>query len=87
MPLIENNHMIQTVSSYGPDNSFSERILPWRARRRDNLLDTKALDPSLNLLTINGIPISQQIAWSGIERKCFNQAAELSIVRWGVLSH
>ena len=61
--------MIQTVSAYGPDNSFNERILPWRARRRDNLLNTKTLDPSPDLLTINRIPIAQQVAWSGIERK------------------
>jgi hypothetical protein len=59
VPLIENNNMIQTVSAYRPDNSFNERILPWRARRCNNLLDTQAHDPSPNLLCINGIPIAQ----------------------------
>jgi hypothetical protein len=57
--LIENNNMIQAVSAYGPDNSFNERVLPRRARGRNNLLDTQALDPSSNLLTVNGIPITQ----------------------------
>jgi hypothetical protein len=73
VPLIENNNMIQTVSAYGPDNSFNERILPGRARGRNDLLDTQTLEPSSNLLTVNGIPITQQIAWSGIEWKCFYQ--------------
>jgi hypothetical protein len=59
VPLIENNNMIQTVSAYGPDNSLNERILPRRARGRNDLLDTQALDPSSNLLTIDGIPITQ----------------------------
>ena len=73
VPLIENNNMIQAIPAYGPDNSFNERILPRRARGRNDLLDTQALDPSSNLLTVNGIPITQQIAWSGIEWKCFYQ--------------
>ena len=58
VPLIENNNMMQTVSAYGPDNSLYERILPRRARGRNDLLDTQALDPSSNLLTVNGIPIT-----------------------------
>jgi hypothetical protein len=73
VPLIENNNMIQTVSAYGPDNSFNERVLPRRVRGRNDLLDTQALDPSSNLLTVNGIPITQQIAWGGFEWKCFYQ--------------
>ena len=73
MSLIEDNDMIQTISAYGTDNAFDIRILPGRARHRDNLLDTMALDPSSDDLAINSIPIAQQIAWSGIERKCFHQ--------------
>jgi hypothetical protein len=69
VPLIESNNMIQTVSAYGPDNSFDKRVFPRRVRGRNDLIDTQALDPSSNLLTVNGIPIAQQIAWSGIEWK------------------
>jgi hypothetical protein len=58
VPLIESNNMIQTVSAYGPDNSFNERILPRRARGRNDLLDTEAPDPSLNQIAINRIPIA-----------------------------
>ena len=58
--------MIQTVSAYGADNSFNERILPRRARRSNDLLDTQTFDPSPNLLTIDRIPIAQHVARSGI---------------------
>jgi hypothetical protein len=73
MPFIYDDNMIQALSPYGPDNAFDIRILPRRARGRNNLLDTQALDSSSNLLTVNGIPITQQIAWSGIERKSLHQ--------------
>ena len=65
--------MIQALSPYGPNNSLDIRVLPRRARGRNDLLDTYATDPSSNLLSVNGIPITQQIAWSGIEWKCFYQ--------------
>ena len=74
MPLVENNDVVQKIPAYGSDNSFNEGILPWRARRCDNFLDTKALDPSSDSLTINSIPITQQ------------KIAVLSIGQWGVLS-
>jgi len=73
MPFIYDDNMMQTLSPYGPDNAFDIRILPRRARGGNDLLDTQALDPSSNHLTINGIPITQQIAWSRIEWKCFYQ--------------
>lgn len=73
VPLVENNDVIETISAYGSDNSFNEGILPWRARRCDNPLDIQTSYPTLNLLTINRIPITQQIAWSGIERKFLHQ--------------
>ncbi len=38
MPLVEDNHMIQTVTAYRSDNAFNIRVLPRRARRRDDLI-------------------------------------------------
>ncbi len=73
MSFVEDDDMIQTFSADGSNNPFTKRILPRRARGRNDLLDTQALDPSSNLLTVNGIPIPQQIAWSGIEWKGFHQ--------------
>ena len=73
MPFIYDDNVVQALSPYGSNNSLDIRILPRRAGRRDNFLNIQALDPSSNLLTVNGIPITQQIAWSGIEWKCFYQ--------------
>ena len=73
MPFIQDDNVIQALSPYGANNSLDIRILPRIARGRNDLLDTYAPDPSSNLLTVNGIPIPQQIAWSGIEWKCFYQ--------------
>ncbi len=73
MSLVDDNDMVQTVPAARPDNAFTKRILPWRARRCDKLLDTQTPDPSLNLLTINRIPITQKIAWSRVERKSLHQ--------------
>lgn len=73
MSLVENNHVIQTIPTNRSYNAFGIRVLPWRSRRSDNLLDTQALDPSLGSLTIYGIPVAQQESRSGIEWKCFYQ--------------
>lgn len=73
MSFVEDDDMIQTISADGSNNAFTERILPWRARRRDNYPDTQTFESSLNHIAINRIPIAHQIAWSGIERKCFHQ--------------
>jgi len=56
-----------------PITRSQKRILPWRARRRNNFLDTQASDSSLNLFTINRIPITQKIAGSRVERKSLHQ--------------
>jgi len=73
MSLVDDNDMVQTVTADGSNNAFTKRILPWRARRRDNLLDTQTPDPSMHLLTINRIPIMQKVAWSRVERKSLHQ--------------
>ena len=59
VPLIENNDVIQAIPTYGPDNAFGIRILPRRARRSEDLLDTQALDPSPDGLAIDTIAVAQ----------------------------
>ena len=59
IPFIYDNNMTQTLSPYGSHYSLNEGILPRRAQGRNDLLNTQALDPSSNLLTVNGIPITQ----------------------------
>ena len=73
MPLVHDDDMVQTFPADRSDNTFAKWILPWRARHRDNLLNTQAVDPSLDPLTKNGIPIAQHVSWCGFERKSLHQ--------------
>ena len=73
MSFVEGDDMVQTISADGSDNPLTKRILPWRTRRRDKFLDTQTFDPSLNHITINRIPVAQQLAWSGIEGEGFKK--------------
>ena len=57
------------------DNTFTKWILPGRTRRRYDIFNTQAPNSSLNEITINRIPVPQQIAWSGIKWKCFHPVA------------
>jgi hypothetical protein len=70
--LIEHDDVIQTVPAYVTDNAFDKWILPRRARRRKHLLDTQALDPSLNSVTIVATAVTQQIARRAIKWKRFH---------------
>ena len=40
MPIVENNNVIQKLSTKATDHAFDISILPGRSRRRDNLIDT-----------------------------------------------
>jgi len=55
-------------SPYGPNNSLDIRILPRRARGRKHFVDAKTFYSIAESFTIDAIAITQQIAWSGIER-------------------
>ena len=58
MLLIEDNDVVQALPADGPDNAFNEGILPWRARRCDNLLNRETPDPSLDQLAIDPISVT-----------------------------
>ena len=58
MPLVDDDHMIQTIPADGADNKFDIRVLPGRARRCDDLVYAQALDTSLHLFAIDRIPIA-----------------------------
>jgi hypothetical protein len=69
MPFIYDDNVIQTLSPYGPDNSLDIRILPRRARGRKHFVDAETFYSIAESFTIDAIAITQQIAWSGIERE------------------
>ena len=65
VPLFENNNMIQTVSTYGPDNSFDERVLP----RRGLYLQEGPVLKKAGLLIILATAF-HVLSWSGERARC-----------------
>ncbi len=80
--LVPYNHMIQTLSSYRPNYSFHERILPGTFGRGNHFSDTHVFDLFAKLFAVNGIPISKQILWTSIIRKRFSYLLHRPFCRW-----
>jgi len=55
--LIQDDDVIQTFSADRSDNAFDIGVLPWRARCRNNFLDSQCSNPPFHLLAINRIAI------------------------------
>jgi hypothetical protein len=58
MALIENDHVVEKLSTKAPDDSLHIRILPRRGRRRDDFVDTQRINPSPNPITVYAITVS-----------------------------
>ncbi len=58
MPFVEDDDVVEKLSTKATDHPFNIGVLPRRGRRRDDLLDTQAFKPSLNALTISAITVS-----------------------------
>jgi hypothetical protein len=67
--LVEDDHVVETLTPNAPDHPFDVRILPWRARRRPNLVDAEAIDAPAEVRTIDSISVPQQVTRSRIPRK------------------
>jgi hypothetical protein len=72
MAFVEDYYMIQAIPAGRSDYAFDVGVLPLRAGCGDDLIYAQAPDPSLNLLPVYRIPITQRIAWRGIEWKSFH---------------
>ena len=42
--LVEDDHMVETLAANATNHPLDVRILPWRARRRPNLVGAEAID-------------------------------------------
>ena len=71
MPLVHDDHVVQTFSTNTSDNPFRIAVLPRTPSRYRNVLDTQSIDSCREIMTIDPIPITQQIARCCIERKGF----------------
>ncbi len=54
---VKDNDVVEQFSAKATDHPFNIGVLPRRGRRRDDLLDTEAFNPSLNALIINAIAV------------------------------
>src|SRR5215471_6367117 len=61
MPLVDHDH-IQAFSANTPDHPFRIAVLPRTPGRYRNLLDTQSIDSCREIMTIDPITISYQVA-------------------------
>ncbi len=61
VPLVEDDHVVETLQADRSDYPFDERILPRGARWRKDLLDAETLDATVEVPTVDLISIPQQI--------------------------
>ena len=72
MSPVEDDDVIQKFPAKASDYALNIGVLPGRGRCGDNLVNTLARHPSLNLITIYTIAVSQQTLRGRIERKRFH---------------
>jgi len=71
MSLVEDDDMIQKLSTQATNYALHIGVLPRRSRRGDDLANAQARHPSPNPIAIYAIAVSQQILRGRIERKRF----------------
>src|SRR5215471_8874738 len=72
MPLVDHNHVVQAFSANTSDNPFHIAVLPRTTGRYRNLLDTQSIDLCREIITIDPITISYQVARHHFFRQRFH---------------
>jgi hypothetical protein len=72
MPLVNYDHVVQTFSSNTSDNPFRIAILPRTPSACRYLLDAQAINSYAEIMTINPITISYQVARHRVVGKRFH---------------
>src|SRR5689334_12912553 len=60
--LPQDEDVIQTLAADRADQALDVRVLPGRPRRRDDLLNPQALDRLPEAISVNAIPVADQVA-------------------------
>src|SRR6266436_4822006 len=66
MPVVEDDHLVQTLAANRADHALHVGILPGAERTRHDLGDAEAGDPPTHLIVVDAVPVSQQIPRSGV---------------------
>src|SRR6516162_2146059 len=72
VPLVDHDHVVQTFSADTSDNPFRIAVLPRTPGRYRNLLDIQSIDSCREIMTIDPIMISYQVARHCFLRKRFH---------------
>jgi len=55
---VQNNDMVQALSSYRPNQALDVGILPRTLRRREHFRNAKRSQSTADLIAINAIPVA-----------------------------
>ena len=74
VPLVDHDHVVQALAANTSDNPFRVAILPRAARRYRNFSETQSVNACTEIMTIDPITISYQVARHGVVGKRFHQS-------------
>ena len=66
---VQHDHVIQTFSTDGADDSFSVGILPGRSRRSGDFVGSHAFDAVLEIVAVDAVAIAKQKTWCLLVRE------------------
>src|SRR5215510_10544745 len=69
----EYNHVVETFATDTADDSFRVRILPGRVGSGDDFFDSHTSYSSPEIVSVDRISISDQVAWGRVLRKRLDQ--------------
>lgn len=73
MRLVDDDHVIQTLATHGPNEAFDVGVLPRAPGTRHDLGDVQAGDPPTHSVVVDAIPVSQQPPWGRVLGKGLDQ--------------
>src|SRR5215470_524413 len=72
MPLIDHDDMVQAFSANASDHPFRIAVLPRTPSRYRNLPDTHSINSRGEVVSVDPITVSYQVAWHGVVGKRFH---------------
>jgi hypothetical protein len=69
MRLVQDDHVVETLSSNGADQAFHVRVLPGARRRGDDFADAQTSQSSVEHIAVDGVAISRlevRAFWSSV---------------------
>src|SRR6516164_5729256 len=72
VPLVDHDHMVQAFSANTSDHPFRIAVLPRTPGRYRNFLDTQSIYSCCEIMTVDPVTISHQVARHGVVGKRFH---------------